>query len=142
MMNFIVKTHKTGTIYNKPCFYILNKGINSGKPQYEPYTNSFVVLFDNIEVCENHYWIAYSLWKTKFWPKHLIGSVILFLRLSDFKKEFFPKSKLLMEEHEAHLQHIAALKLLEGKEKQFHENINLINDLRRVILLRYIKHKI
>ena len=66
----------------------------------------------------------------------------MFLRLSDFKKEFFPKSKLLMEEHEAHLQHIAALKLLEGKEKQFHENINLINDLRRVILLRYIKHKI
>jgi hypothetical protein len=47
-----------------------------------------------------------------------------------------------MEEHEAHLQHIAALKLLEGKEKQFQENINLINDLRRVILLRYIKQKI
>ncbi|MBU3681701.1 MAG: hypothetical protein FGM16_07160 [Flavobacterium sp.] len=142
MMNFIVKTHKTGTIYNKPCFYILNKGINSGKPQYEPYTNSFVVLFENIEVCENHYWIAYSLWKTKFWTKHLIGSVILFLRLSDFKKEFFPQSKLLMEEHEAHLQHIAALKLLEGKEKQFHENINLINEMRREILIRYIKQKI
>ena len=66
------------------------------------------------------------------------GSVIPFLRLNDFKKEFFLKSKVMMEEHEAHVKHIAALKLLEQKEKQFHENINLINDMRRVILFRYV----
>lgn len=34
-----------------------------------------------------------------------------------------------MEEHEAHLKDVEALKLLELKEKQFHENINLINDV-------------
>ncbi|MFY7740581.1 MAG: DUF6943 family protein [Flavobacterium sp.] len=137
MMNFIVKTHKKGTIYNKPCFFILNKGMNSGKPQNEPYTNSFVVIFDNKEDCENIYWIAYSLWKTKFWHQHLVGSVISFLRLPDFKKEFFPKAKALMEEYDAHVKHVDALKLLELKEKQFHENINLINDMRRVIVHRY-----
>ena len=137
MMNFIVKTHKRGTTYSKPCFFILNKGMNSGKPQNEPYTNSFVVIFDNKEDSENIYWIAYSLWKTKFWHQHLVGSVISFLRLPDFKKEFFPKTKVLMEEYEAHVKHVAALKLLELKEKQFHENINLINDMRRVIVHRY-----
>ena len=42
-----------------------------------------------------------------------------------------------MEEHEAHIKHVAALKLLEVKEKQFYENINLINDMRRVIVHRY-----
>jgi uncharacterized protein YutE (UPF0331/DUF86 family) len=42
-----------------------------------------------------------------------------------------------MEEYEAHVKHVAALKLLELKEKQFHENINLINDMRRVIVHRY-----
>ncbi|WP_394344748.1 DUF6943 family protein [Flavobacterium gawalongense] len=68
-----------------------------------------------------------------------MGSVIPFLRLPDFKKEFNPKVNLMMEEHEQHQKNVAALKLLEQKEKQFHENINLINDLRRVILYRYCR---
>lgn len=137
MQNFIIKTHQKGTIYSKPHLFLLNKGLNSGKPQKEPFTNSFVVIFDLEQDCENLYFVAYSLWKTKFWHQFLIGSVIPFLRLSDFKKEFFIKSKMMMEEHEAHVKHIAALKILEQKEKQFHDNINLIDDMRRVILYRY-----
>ena len=137
MQNFIIKTHQKGTIYAKPHLFLLNKGLNSGKPQKEPFTNSFVVIFDLEQDCENLYFVAYSLWKTNFWHQHLVGSVIPFLRIHDFKKEFFIKSKMMMEEHEAHVKHIAALKLLEQKEKQFHENISLINDMRRVILHRY-----
>ena len=139
MQNFIIKTHQKGTIYSKPHLFLLNKGMNSGKPQKEPFTNSFVVIFDLEEDCENVFFIAYSLWQTKFWHQFLVGSVIPFLRLNDFKKEFFLKSKMMMEEHEQHVKHIAALKLLEQKEKQFHENINLINDMRRVILYRYCR---
>ena len=137
MQNFIIKTHRVGTIYSKPHLFILNKGLNSGKPQKEPFTNSFVLLFQTEEDCENLYFVAFSLWKTKFWHQFLIGSVIPFLRLSDFKKEFFVKSKVMMQEHETHVKHIAALKVLEQQEKQFHENISLINDMRRVILHRY-----
>ena len=139
MLNFIIKTHQKGTFYPQPHLFILNKGLNSGKPQKEPFTNSFVVIFDLEQDCENLYFVAYSLWKTNFWHQHLVGSVIPFLRIHDFKKEFFIKSKIMMEEHEAHVKHIAALKILELKEKQFHENINLINDMRRVILYRYCK---
>ena len=137
MRNFIIKTHRVGTIYSKPHLFLLNKGMNSGKPQKEPFTNSFVVIFDLEQDCENLFFIAYSLWQTKFWHQHLVGSVIPFLRLNDCKKEFFVKSKVMMQEYEEHVKHIAALKILEQKEKQFHENINLINDMRRVILYRY-----
>jgi hypothetical protein len=139
MLNFIFKTHRVGTIYTKPHLFILNKGMNSGKPQKEPFTNSFVVIFDLEQDCENLYFVAYSLWKTKFWHQHLVGSVIPFLRLNDFKKQFNPQASLMMVEHEQHQKNVAALKLLEQKEKQFHENINLINDMRRVILYRYCK---
>ena len=45
MLNLIIKTHRVGTIYTKPHLFILNKGMNSGKPQKEPFTNSFVVFF-------------------------------------------------------------------------------------------------
>ena len=86
MTNFIIKTHRVGTIYSKPHLFLLNKGMNSGKPQKEPFTNSFVIIFQNEEDCESLFFIAYSLWQTKFWHQHLVGSVIPFLRLNDFKK--------------------------------------------------------
>ena len=137
MLNFIIKTHKKGTIYAKPHLFILNKGMNSGKPQNEPFTNSFVVIFQKEEDCESIFFVAYSLWQTKYWHQHLVGSVIPFLRLQNFKSEFNPKATALMQEHEQHQKNVAALKLLEQKEKQFQENLNLINDLRRVIMHRY-----
>ena len=137
MLNFIIKTHRKDTVYSKPHLFILNKGMNSGKPQKEQFTNSFVVIFEKEEDCESLFFVAYSLWQTKFWHQFLIGSVIPFLRLPDFKKEFNPKASLMMVEHEQHLKNVEALKLLEKKEKQYKEDIILINDLRLAILYRY-----
>ena len=106
MLNFIIKTHRQGTVYTKPHLFVLNKGMNSGKPQNEPFTNSYVVIFQNEDDCENLYWIAFSLWKSKFWHQHLIGSVIPFLRLPEFKKEFNSKAAALMQEHEEHKKNV------------------------------------
>ncbi len=137
MLDFIIKTHKKDTRYSTSHFFILNKGVNSGKPQKEPFTNSFVITFQNETDCENCYFIAYSLWKTNFWHQYLIGSVIPFIRLYDFRKEFNPRCTQAMQEYEQHLKNVAALKLLEQKEKEFQDNINLINDLRKDILHQY-----
>ncbi len=139
MHNFIIKTHRKDTVYTKPHLFILNKGMNSGKPQKTSFTNSFVVIFQNEEDCESLFFIAYSLWQTKFWHPFLIGSVIPFLRLPDFKKEFSPQAHLMMVEHEQHQKNVAALKLLEKKEKQYKEDMMLINDIRRAILYRYCR---
>lgn len=138
-MNFIIKTHTKDTQYNKPCLFLLNKGLNSGKPQKEPFTNSFVIIFENQDDIDNVFFISYSLWKTKFWHQFLIGSVIPFLRLQEFKKEFNQKVNTLMQEHEKHKKSVAALKLLEEKENQFLKNLNLISDLRKAIIYQYIK---
>ena len=137
MLNFIIKTHRKDTVYTKPHLFVLNKGMNSGKPQKTPFTNSFVIIFQNEEDCESLFFIAYSLWQTKFWHPFLVGSVIPFLRLPDFKNEFIPKASLMMVEHEQHQKNVAALKLLEKKEKQYKEDMMLITDLRRAILYRY-----
>ena len=139
MPNFIIKTHRKDTAYSKPHLFILNKGMNSGKPQKEQFTNGFVVIFEKEEDCESLFFVAYSLWQTKFWHPFLIGSVIPFLRLPDFKKEFNPQASLMMLEHEQHLKNVAALKLLEKKEKQYKEDMMLINDIRKAILYRYCR---
>jgi len=43
MQNFQIKTRQPGRTYHKPHFFILNKGLNSGKPFTAPVRNSFVV---------------------------------------------------------------------------------------------------
>ena len=139
MTNFIIKTHQKNVSYSKPHLFILNKGLNSGKPQKEPFTNSFVIIFPFEEDLETIYWLAFSLWKSKFWQRHLVGSVIPFLRKNDFQGNFNPKVKEMLDDFEAHQRDLKALRLLELKEEQFHQNINLINDMRRVILHRYCK---
>lgn len=137
--NYIIKTHKKGINYIKPHLFILNKGMNSGKPQKEPFTNSFVVIFENEQDCENIYWITYSLWQSKFWHRNLVGSVIPFLRIHDFIKEFSSKADEMLADFEQHQKDVKALQLLEQQANNFQQNINLINDMRRVILHRYIK---
>ncbi len=139
MKNFIIKSHKPGTLYMGEAIFILNKGMNSGKPLYEPCANCFALQFQSAEAKESYYWLAYSLWKAKFWHRHLVGSVISFLRIQDFKNEFDAKTRQMMEEHEVHEKNVKALRLLEAKESQFHKNLSLIADMKRVILHRYIK---
>ena len=139
MKNYIIKTHKKGTLYAKPHMFILNKGLNSGKPNKEPFTNSFVVIFENEQDCENIYWITFSLWQSKFWHRNLVGSVIPFLRITDFIKEFSHKADEMLSDFEEHQKNVKALQLLEAKATQFNQNLNLINDMRRIILHRYCK---
>jgi hypothetical protein len=139
MPSFIIKTHQPKTTYKGNQIFILNKGMNSGKPQKEPFTNSFVINFANPEDAETIYWLAYSLWKANFWHQSLCGSVIPFLRIKEFKKEFISKVTELLQEHELHKTQVKALRLLELQETQFQKNIQLINEMRRVILQRYCK---
>ena len=137
MADFIIKTHRPGIFCTNPHFYILNKGLNSGKPLYEACTNCFVIIFSNHEDKESYYWLAYSLWRSKFWHQSVVGSVIPFLRLSEFKSAYSHKSKIMIQEHDDHLKNIKALKLLEQTENHFHKNLAHISELRRVILHRY-----
>lgn len=137
MPNFIIKTHQKATIYKKSHLFILNKGLNSGKPQKEPFTNSFVIIFENDSDLQSIYFIAYSLWKSNYWHHFLIGSVIPFLRLANFKSEFNSKAGAMMNDHKQHQKNITALKLLEQQEIQSRETINKIKNLRKAIIYRY-----
>ena len=137
MLNFIIKTHQKDTVYKGNQIFILNKGMNSGKPQKEPFTNSFVIMFPDEKDAETVYWLAYSLWMSNFWHPFLIGSVIPFLRIQDFKKDFDSKVNEMMQDYELHLKQVQALRLLLEKEDQLKQKSFLINEMRRAILSRY-----
>jgi hypothetical protein len=137
MPNPIIKTHRKEAVCQENQIYILNKGLNSGKPQKTPFTNSFVIIFSTKEEAEAIYWLIYSLWKANFWQQYLCGSVIPFLRIHEFKKNFIPKLNEMVLNMEPHNKQILALRLLELQEEQFHQKIILINEIRKVILYSY-----
>jgi hypothetical protein len=132
-------THVRGTDYEKPHYYILNKGLNSGKPNKEPYTNSFVVLCNSEQELEDLFWISYSLWKCKFWHQFLIGSVIPFIRIGDLRKELILKSKLAIEHSEEYKKQIRALQLIEERENQYKKELILMENIKKAILYNFFK---
>lgn len=139
MQSPIIKTHRKEAIESENQIYILNKGLNFGKPQKTPFTNSFVITFSSKEESDAIYWLIYSLWKAKFWHQYLCGSVIPFLRIKEFKKNFIPKLNEMQLNMEQHKKQVQALQIIEIKEKQFQESLILINEMRKTILAHYFK---
>ena len=139
MTKYCIKTHRPGTIYNQPHFFVLNKGLNSGKPLRTDCPNSFVMIFESIAVTEEYYWMAYSIWQSKYWHVALVGSVIPFLRINDFSNELTRKTERMLLDFARHQNQIRALKLLDEKESFHNENVKLIKQMRNAILTWYIK---
>jgi hypothetical protein len=137
MSNFTIKTHREDAVYTGSQIFILNKGINSGKPQKQPFTNSFVIIAANDLEAEKLYWLAYSLWKCKFWHQFLIGSVIPFLRIKDFENGFKSKLSKAEESHVHHSKNLKSLQLLEQKETELKQNIKLITELKAAIFYQF-----
>ena len=77
-------------------FFVLNKGLNSGKPLLDPCPNCFVCSCNTEEEKENLYWIFFALWQGKRFHQLLIGSVIPFIKIKETKnlvQESFLKTK-------------------------------------------------
>lgn len=83
MLKSKIKTHKSGKIYNQPHFFILNKGLNSGKPFKHYVCNSFVFLADNNDERDFYYFTLLGIWELRLMRPHLKGSVIEYVRLGD-----------------------------------------------------------
>jgi len=83
MLKSKIKTHKSGTVYNQPHFFILNKGLNSGKPFRHYVCNSFVFLADDKNERDYYYFMLLGIWELRLLRPYLKGSVIEYVRLGD-----------------------------------------------------------
>ena len=86
MSIFEIKTHQIGRVYNAPHFFILSKGLNSGKPMDKPCPNCFVITTSLEETWESLYYLCLSLNTGQYFSYYLKGSVIPFICISDAKK--------------------------------------------------------
>jgi len=82
-MKIQLSTYSAGQLLYGSCFFILNKGMNSGKPSFSPWRNCFVAQFDSDNELDYAYWICYGLWVTRKLHPFLNGSVIPFITKDD-----------------------------------------------------------
>lgn len=83
---FQLKTYRQGMKTQKHSFFILNKGLNSGKPMNEPCPNCFVCTCATAKEKQKMYWLLFALWQSKKIERQLIGSVIPFIRIRDLEE--------------------------------------------------------
>ena len=111
--------------------------MNSGKPLQMPCPNSFVFTSETEQEKEFFYWLIFGLWRSKSFHQYLRGSVIPFIALHDLYTCIHAGAVEAKANIELFQKNITVLKLLELKEKQFHENLRLIEDVRKSIFYRY-----
>jgi hypothetical protein len=137
MSTFIVKSSTAKTETSKPHFYVLNKGLNSGKPLQLPCPNCFIIQTEIEEFKETLYWITFALWRTNSFHHFLIGSVIPFIRIGHYKQRIIEKLQVVQLNPIKFSETIKQLSFIEMKEKQLKENLKLIQELKRAYVYSY-----
>lgn len=137
--NIKIKTNNPKNNIKQPHFYILNKGLNSGKPLTSACPNCFIIIVDTYELKEDLYWLCYGLWQAKAYYMYLRGSVIPFIIISEFKKVLFQACNKIQQEQKQFKKTIKALQSLQSKREEYLRNIALIDNLKEVVMQAYIK---
>jgi hypothetical protein len=118
-------------------FFILNKGMNSGKPMEHPCPNCFTFNASTQDEKDHFYWICFGLWQSRSFHQHLIGSVIPFLRLNELSQVINQASEKAQASPANFLKTVEALKILDRHEKQYHRNLLLISEAKKAIFANY-----
>lgn len=134
-----IKCHKIGNNYSTPHFFILSRGLNSGKPSKTPWANSFVCLCNDEAELDFHYWLLFGLWKAKYFHQFLVGSVIPLLRLGDLYSVIKHQGEAIKLNQSEYMNTISKIKFIEEKELEMQKNLQLLQNLKRALINCYIK---
>ena len=133
MSTYEIKTHQPGRTYNAPHFFILNKGLNSGKPLDQPCPNCFVITTRSEEDRESLYYLCLSLKIGKYFHYYLKGSVIPFICIND-TRTVLNKALQNFEQQQWKIK-VEKLKKINAFEENLNQQLVAIKQL-KIALLR------
>lgn len=119
--------------------YALSKGLNSGKLLDNPCPNCFVISCNNAKQKDIYRSLLFGLWQTNSFHQFLVGSVISFIRIDDFRDFIFEQARHLQGKEEVFQNDIIKVKSIEEKEKQMYQQLLLISELKRFYIARHLK---
>ena len=133
MSTYEIKTHRIGRTYTTPHFFILNKGLNSGKPMDQPCPNCFVITANSKNQRESLFYLCLSLKIGKYFSYYLKGSVIPFICITDTKTVI---NKALENNQEQQWKiKVEKLKKINAFEANLKQQLSAISQL-KIVLLR------
>lgn len=138
MKTFRIKTHRPTRTYPEPHFFILNKGLNSGKPLDTPCPNCFVCITNNETDRNFMYWLCFGLWKSKSFHYFLKGSVIPFITIGELKKHLEESQFIASQDLKAFQKSIQTLKLLESNEQKLKLTLKMIDTAKKTIFCKLL----
>jgi hypothetical protein len=118
-------------------FFILNRGMNSGKPMEQPCPNCFTYNATDQAEKDQFYWLCFGLWQSKSFHQHLIGSVIPFIRIHELSQAIKQAAEKAQASPAEFQKTVEALKILNQHEKQYHRNLLLISEAKKAIFANY-----
>lgn len=118
-------------------FFILSRGLNTGKPINESCPNCFVCICNSREDKENLYWLLFALWQSKEIKRQLIGSVILYIRKRDLEKII--KQKIQECVLSAVQKSIPVLREFQRKEQAFLKMSAQVRELKTAFLCNLVR---
>lgn len=139
MLNFQLKTHRLDTEYSQPHFFILNRGLNSGKPLDKPCPNCFVCICNSDEQKTQIYWLLFGLWQGKNFHPYLVGSVIPFIHINDVKNVLSSAVLKMVHQPEKFNKNITAIRQVNEHALLIKRQLENIAQLKRALMFELLK---
>ncbi len=138
MIDFNITTYNSDKEYKGFQFYILNKGLNSGKPLENPCPNCFVCTCQSEEEKNQLHWLMFGLWQGKIFDQHLVGSVIPFIHIRHIKSILYDALLKMGEKPDKFKNHINKVHKIEQNRLNLLKQLELMKQLKRVLMLELI----
>jgi hypothetical protein len=139
MKQFTLKTYRNSASVELNSFYILNKGMNSGRPHPKPFVNSFTFIAESPEEMEIFYWITFAAWQGKLFHPYIKGSVIPFVIILDVGEVINEASKRCIANPERVSNLLKSFHTLNQLEFKYERLAKLTTEAKRAAALRFIK---
>lgn len=140
-MQFKVKTFNPQNPIPEYSLFVLSKGLNSGKVVSIPTTNCFVLTLSNQTDYQSAKSILEAMINTNSFHEFLVGSVIHFLRINDFKKAFKEQLNITKLGNEKTRKAIESLNKLAELQKTYRQNLLLVKDAQKTLYLHILRNK-
>ncbi len=130
-------THRPGQHQPEFSFFILNKGMNSGKPLTKPCANCFTAYCSNENEKEFYYWLCWGLWQAKAFEHFLTGSVIMFIRKDELLHEIRKQAAHINQE--CYNATIAKVQLMAKQEETIKQQLQLLHQMKQVMIRQHLQ---
>lgn len=139
MMFPMIRCYHVGAAIPPHSFFILCKGCNAGKPGFQPWTNSFIVVCPHEEYFKFYFWLIYGLHQSgKFKVRHR-GSVIPFINLVDVRDTLREVAPLIHPDWSRYQKILSSLDNLRKLKATLAEQILATDKLQHCLLHKYFE---